>query len=117
MPLPVMQFYGDPGIPETLSDTSVVCSFAKETYAPTSLATVFGRAGMAARFMLIQAITEAVNFTLNGTVPTVDSGTNVGMRLEAGQSYVIEGYNAIKNFKCINSVAANGAIVKGIPQF
>ncbi len=61
---------------------------------------------------LITVETAAINFTLDGTLPTATSGTNYGHKMDAGQSYVIRGYKNIRKFKCINAVASNGAIVK-----
>ena len=61
---------------------------------------------------LIVAEGFAVNFTLCGSVPTVSAGTNYGTTISAGQSYVIRGYNNIRRFSCINSVASSGALLK-----
>ena len=61
---------------------------------------------------LIVAEGFAVNFTLCGSVPTVTAGTNYGITLSAGQSYVIRGFNNIRRFSCINSVASSGALLK-----
>jgi hypothetical protein len=47
-----------------------------------------------------------------GTNPTAIAGTDYGHQMDAGQSYVVRGYNNIRKFKCINAVASNGAIVK-----
>ena len=68
--------------------------------------------GLPVRALLISAETAAVNFTFDGTTPTVAAGTNIGHQLAAGASYVVSGQNNVRNFQCINSVAANGAIVK-----
>lgn len=61
---------------------------------------------------LITVETAAINFTIDGTKPTATAGTNFGCQIGSGQSYVIAGWNNIRNFKCINSVNASGAIVK-----
>jgi hypothetical protein len=61
---------------------------------------------------LITVKTAAIQFTLSGVTPTVIAGTNHGHQMDAGQSYVIRGYNNIRKFKCINAVASNGAIVE-----
>lgn len=61
---------------------------------------------------LITVKTAAIQFTLSGVTPTVTGGTNHGHQMDAGQSYVIRGYNNIRKFKCINAVNANGAIVE-----
>ena len=61
---------------------------------------------------LIVAEGFAINFTLCGSVPTVTAGTNYGTTISAGQSYVIRGFNNIRKFSCINSVASSGALLK-----
>ena len=61
---------------------------------------------------LITVKSFPINFTLSGVTPTVIAGTNHGHQMDAGQSYVIRGYNTIWKFKCINAVNANGAIVE-----
>lgn len=53
-----------------------------------------------------------LNFTLDGTIPTVTAGTNAGHTMAAGTSYVVRGYSNIKKFQCINAVNASGAIAK-----
>lgn len=69
-------------------------------------------AGLQPKAALITVTTAALNFTMDGTTPTVTAGTDHGHTIDAGQSYVIRGYAAIRNFKCINAVATNGAILK-----
>ena len=54
----------------------------------------------------------AVNFSLSGIAPTVAAGTNYGEVIAAGGSYVVRGWNNIRNFRCINTVASSGSIVK-----
>jgi hypothetical protein len=53
-----------------------------------------------------------INYTINGTAPTALAGTNVGFRADIGD--VIELYDAdqVRNFRCIERVAGNGAKVK-----
>jgi len=61
---------------------------------------------------LISIETAAIKFSLSGILPTATSGANYIHHMDAGQSYVIRGYNNIRKFNCINAVASNGAIVK-----
>ena len=68
--------------------------------------------GLQVRSCLITVETAAINFTIDGSTPTVTTGTNVGHQLTAGQSYVISGEGNVRNFRCINAVAGSGAIVK-----
>lgn len=65
-----------------------------------------------AKSALITVETATVNFTQDGTTPTVTSGTNFGHEITAGQSYVIRGHQNIYQFKAINSAANSGAVIK-----
>lgn len=62
--------------------------------------------------LLIAIETEAIKCTVSGQAPTTTAGTNYGVHMDAGQTRVIRGINNIKNFKAINAVASNGAILK-----
>lgn len=61
---------------------------------------------------LLTVEAAAINFTQDGTTPTVTAGTNYGHQIASGQSYVVSGWNNIRNFQCINAVNASGAILK-----
>lgn len=61
---------------------------------------------------LLTVEAAAINFTQDGTTPTITAGTNFGHQIASGQSYVISGWHNIRKFQCINAVAASGAIVK-----
>ena len=62
--------------------------------------------------LLIGVETASIHVSLTGTAPTATSGTNYGITVTAGQSWVIRGHQNIRNFKCINETNANGAILK-----
>jgi hypothetical protein len=62
--------------------------------------------------LLVAVETAAIKCTVSGIEPTATAGTNFGVHMDAGQSRVIRGINNIKNFKAINAVASNGAILK-----
>ena len=51
-------------------------------------------------------------FTMDGTSPTLTAGTSDGHTITSGQSYVVAGFNNIKNFKIINAANANGTVIK-----
>ena len=62
---------------------------------------------------LITVETAGINFTVDGSTPTVTSATsNTGHYMESGQSYVLKNITEIKKFKCINAVASSGAVIK-----
>jgi len=61
---------------------------------------------------LVTVRTASIIFTLDGTTPTTLASTaNYGNQADAGQSFVLSSIEEIKQFRCINSVASNGAIV------
>ena len=62
--------------------------------------------------LLVTVETASIHTTVSGTTPTATAGTNHGVNMDAGQSRVVRGVNNIRNFKAINAVAANGAILK-----
>jgi hypothetical protein len=68
--------------------------------------------GLKPKVALITIESFAVNFTLDGTTPTVTAGTNYGHTMIAGQNYAVRGLQNIRNFKAINAVASSGAIIK-----
>lgn len=62
--------------------------------------------------LLITVQTDSVNVCFDGTTPTATAGTNLGHQLTAGQSILVTGVQSIRNFKAINAVNGNNAIVK-----
>jgi hypothetical protein len=67
--------------------------------------------GMSISTILIEVEAASINFTIDGTTPTVTAGTNQGMTLTAGTFYTID-QEHLRSFKCINAVNASGAKVK-----
>ena len=64
-----------------------------------------------AKTALITVETASVRITMDGTTPTVTAGTGAGHLVDVGQSYVVRGIDAVRNFRCINAVASSGAVV------
>ena len=61
---------------------------------------------------LITVETAAIRFTMDGTAPTTTAGGAVGHLVSAGQSFLVRGWENIRQFKCINEVGSSGAVVK-----
>jgi len=61
---------------------------------------------------VISVETASVNFTIDGSMPTVSSGTYQGHLLDAGDVLTLNEIDEIRKFRCINSVASNGAVLK-----
>lgn len=53
-----------------------------------------------------------VRCTFDGTVPTVSAGTGAGHLFGHGDTITLSGHEAISKFRCINAVAANGAVLR-----
>lgn len=62
--------------------------------------------------MLVSVEGNTCNFSEHGTAPTATSGSNIGHKMAAGTSYVVNGIENITNFKIINAVAASDGIPK-----
>ena len=88
--------------------------------AGSNLATIPGApreckyAGMKPVSAFIMAKTAAVNFTLSGAVPTLAAGTDIGIYLAENISYLIQGFDNVKNFQAINTVNGSGGVLRTI---
>jgi len=67
--------------------------------------------GVNARSVLISVETADIRFTIDGTTPVVTGATQAGHLLTKGSSWEVSGESDIINFKCINAVASNGAVL------
>jgi len=54
----------------------------------------------------------SVHFTTDGTTPTTAATTNVGHRMDAGESTMIRGISEVNNFEYVDRVAGSNATVK-----
>jgi hypothetical protein len=61
---------------------------------------------------VISVETAAINFCVDGSTPTVTSGTHQGHLLQVGDVLTLNDITEIMMFRCINAVASNGAVVK-----
>jgi hypothetical protein len=64
------------------------------------------------RRAVITVDTAAVNFCIDGTTPTVTTGTHQGHLLNAGDVLTLNDIDEIRRFRAINAVASSGAILK-----
>ena len=65
-----------------------------------------------ARAVYITVEVATMTFTVTGTIPTVSGGTNLGFQMTAGQNLTLRGITMLKAFQAINTVNANGTIMK-----
>ena len=61
---------------------------------------------------VIECLTAAVNFTTDGSTPTITTGTHQGHILNPGDIVTLNDITEITQFRCINSVASNGAVLR-----
>ncbi|HHT9145626.1 MAG TPA: chitobiase/beta-hexosaminidase C-terminal domain-containing protein [Candidatus Wunengus sp. YC61] len=61
---------------------------------------------------VLEVATAAINFTTDGTTPTITTGTYQGHILNPGDILTLNDVTEIRQFRCINAVASNGAVVK-----
>jgi hypothetical protein len=105
---------GEPTYEATIADTTSSVGFNTTYLTRTDPGS--GRT-VNAKSVLFIAQTATVTFTVTGTTPTIAAGTDAGIQMTAGQSWVLKGINAIKKFRCINTVASSGAKIKYIVFF
>lgn len=68
--------------------------------------------GLPMKSALITVEDADIRFCFDGTTPVVTGAGEKGHIMSSGQSYVVTGYEACRNFRCINAVGSNGATVK-----
>lgn len=70
--------------------------------------------GLTAKAALIKVETAAVNLCIDGSVPTVAAGTNIGLQLDPGESIYLDDPQNVIAFRAINRVASSGSVLKVI---
>ena len=104
----VTEMLGDAGSYEAVAPADASTGLAIATRIPAS--GIYK--GNPAKGMLITCEDQTVNFTLDGTAPTAEAGTNVGHSLAAGQSIVVRGQESVRNFRCIDRVSGSTGTLK-----
>jgi hypothetical protein len=62
---------------------------------------------------LITVESASIKFTLDGTTPTTTASlANNGHQADSGQSFVLKSVEEVRQFRAINAVASNGAVIK-----
>jgi hypothetical protein len=61
---------------------------------------------------VITVETAAINFCVDGSTPTLTSGTHQGHLLQVGDVLTLNDITEIIMFRCINAVASSGSVVK-----
>jgi hypothetical protein len=105
---------GEPLKEGTIADTTAAIGFTAANLINTDAAT--GRIRQAKAVLFI-AQTATITFTVTGTTPTIAAGTDAGIQITAGMSWVVKGWSAINKFRCINTSASSGAKLKYIVFF
>lgn len=107
MPPEIYASDGECGGYEKLSTITSSIGFTAAKVEPTS--GVYR--GRIAKAVLITVETASIRFTMDTTTPVVTGASEAGSKIDAGQSYVVRGHRTIRNFRCINETASNGAKV------
>lgn len=108
----VTDILGDAGEGEIIAPGNTPTGISDTIYQQT-----VHKATMSAIGALLTCEAETVNITFDGTAPTATSGTNVGHKFSAGESYVIRSGPNVRNFQCIDAVSGANGIVKVTPFF
>jgi len=61
---------------------------------------------------LISVEHATLTFTIDGTTPTIAAESNHGHQLTAESSYILDNITSIRNFRCINTAASSGSVLK-----
>lgn len=104
---------GDAGTMETITPGDTATGITKTIRHPISGV----GANTEATGALLSVEDNTINFSIDGTTPTNKAGTNVGHKMDANQSYVIRGVQAVKDFKCVDRVSSSAGVVKVTPFF
>ncbi len=103
------------GAHESISPGDTATGIATAKIQPTS-----GKFnGLTAKSALITVEDNSIRLCYDGTTPTNSNGTSAdtGHLVTAGQSYLVEGDNSVKNFKCIDAVSGSTAVIKATTNF
>lgn len=100
----VFSMEGEAGNFETLS------SITASTGCTNSL--LKNSTGQPCKCLYITVETADIRMTFDGTTPTTTATTAVGHLVTYGSNFIIKGWENIRNFRCINAVAASGSVVK-----
>ena len=58
---------------------------------------------------VVQVKTAAINWTVDSTAPTTLATTDIGFTSQVGDFIILQGYQTISQFRCINTVGSSGA--------
>jgi hypothetical protein len=94
---------GEPRAHEALGTLTASIGFTSTYY-------VYG--GLPMKAALLTGEDADIRFCIDGTTPVVTGAGEKGHIMSSGQSYVIRGYEACRNFRMINAVNSNGATAK-----
>lgn len=109
-------FVNGPRIARASEKISTLTSSTPFTAATYDLSVTSGTTGEFDRtrhpeMAVFQPLGFAVKWTIDGTTPTVTAGTGIGFYGVVNDYIVIEGYENIKKFRCINETASSGAAI------
>lgn len=97
------------------SDGSAVADAATSVAASFIDAETKVRHERTCKAILVEVLANPINYTTDGTAPTVDGNTTLagrGINAVANTNFVLEDIQSIKNFKWINGTAASNAQVR-----
>lgn len=97
-----------PGAHETLTPGDTATGITAAIIKPTS----DSFSGIYAIGALITVESNTINFCIDGSTPSAAAGTNLGHKMDAGQSYYVEDQRGVANFKCIDRVSGSASKVK-----
>jgi len=97
------------------SDGSAVADAATSVAASFVDATVKVKHERECKGILVEVLTNPINYTTDGSAPTIDGNTTLaghGINAVANTNFVLEDIQSIKNFKWINGTGSSNAEVR-----
>lgn len=97
------------------ADGAAVADAATSVAASELVADIKVRQERVAKAMLVEVLAFPINFTTDGTAPTIDGNTTLpgrGINAVANTNFILEDIRSIENFKWINGTGSSNAQVR-----
>ena len=97
------------------ADGAAVADAATSVAGDSAVADIDVRQRRQAKAILVEVLANPINYTVDGTAPTIDGNTTLpgrGLNAVANTNFILEDIESIKNFKWINGTGSSNAQVR-----
>ena len=97
------------------ADGAAVADAATSVAGDSAVADIDVRQRRQAKAVLVEVLANPINYTVDGTAPTIDGNTTLpgrGLNAVANTNFILEDIESIKNFKWINGTGSSNAQVR-----